>query len=148
MQLSGEHFIDAPALKIWQLLMDIDALAKITPGVSAFIPKAENLYTAVSTIKLGPVNASFTGEMELRNIEAPTSFTLVIKQNSKIGNAAAEVRIFLQENDQGNTKVSFEGDAKLSGMLASMGNRVLTGVSNTLSKQFFDNLQEELKLNH
>jgi carbon monoxide dehydrogenase subunit G len=38
----------------------------------------------------------------------------------------------------------FDGDVKLTGMLASLGNRVMGGVSSTLAKQFFSNLEKEL----
>ena len=42
-------------------------------------------------------------------------------------------------------KLAFDGDVKLSGMLAGMGQRLIGGVSNTLTKQFFTNLEKELK---
>ena len=47
------------------------------------------------------------------------------------------------ENNQ--TEVSFNGDVKLSGLLASMGQRVIGSVSNTLAKQFFANFEKEIE---
>jgi carbon monoxide dehydrogenase subunit G len=41
------------------------------------------------------------------------------------------------------SEVSFDGNVKLSGLLASMGQRVLGGVANMLTKQFFSNLEKE-----
>ncbi len=35
------------------------------------------------------------------------------------------------------TEVAFDGDVKLSGMLAAMGQRLIGGVSNTLTNNFF-----------
>ena len=43
------------------------------------------------------------------------------------------------------TEISFNGDVKLAGLLAGMGQRVLGGVANTLTKKFFENLDKELE---
>ena len=42
--------------------------------------------------------------------------------------------------------LQFDGDVKLTGLLASLGQRVLVGVTNTLSKDFFLNMEKELQL--
>jgi carbon monoxide dehydrogenase subunit G len=72
-------------------------------------------------------------------------FTLKVQQNSKIGNANAAIKIELQPVKSDQTEVSFDGDVKLSGMLAAMGQRLISGVSNTLTKQFFANLEKEVE---
>ena len=41
------------------------------------------------------------------------------------------------------TEVAFDGDVKVTGLLASMGQRVLGGLANLLTKQFFANLEKE-----
>ena len=53
-------------------------------------------------------------------------------------------KLRLQEEAVNQTTVSFDGDVKLSGVLATMGQRVIGGVANTLTKQFFKNLESEL----
>ena len=42
------------------------------------------------------------------------------------------------------TEIDYKGDAKLSGRLAMMGQRIIGGVINSLSKQFFDALDKEI----
>jgi hypothetical protein len=64
-----------------------------------------------------------------------------------MGNANAEGRIALKSTGDNQTEVHFNGDAKLSGTLARMGQRVIGGVANTMVKQFFQNLESELKTN-
>jgi len=65
-------------------------------------------------------------------------------QKSKIGNANAAIKIGLLPVDDKQTEVAFDGDVKLSGLIAGMGQRVMGSVSNTLTKQFFANLEKEL----
>ncbi len=144
MQLTGSHILNAPPSKVWELLMNTDILARIVPGITRLEQTGENQYKAIAEIKLGPVSGSFSGSLSLSNIQPEVGYTLHVKQNSKIGNADAEIIINLKEADNQQTELSFDGDAKMSGLLARTGQRVLSGVANTLTKQFFENFEEEL----
>ena len=127
------------------MLMDTDTLARIVPGISRLEKTGDNKYKSTIEIKMGPVNSSFTGDLQMENIKEPEGFTLKVQQNSKIGNANAAIKISLLPVNENNTEVSFDGDVKLSGMLAAMGQRLIGGVSNTLTKQFFSNMEKELQ---
>ncbi|HEX5653896.1 MAG TPA: carbon monoxide dehydrogenase subunit G [Chitinophagaceae bacterium] len=144
MHLAGKHILDAAPSRVWAMLMDTDTLAKLIPGISRLEKTGENSYRSILDIRLGPVNSSFTGQLNLENIKEPESFTLKVQQNSKIGNANANITINLTPVDFKQTGIVFEGDARLSGLIASMGERVLSGVSNTLVQVFFKNMEKEL----
>lgn len=124
--------------------MDTEILAKVVPGISKLERIGENSFKAIVEIKMGPVSGAFNGNLQMDDIDEPKGFTLKIQQNSKIGNANAAIKISLLPVAENQTEVAFDGDAKLSGLLATMGNRVIGGVSNTLTKQFFTNLEKEL----
>lgn len=124
--------------------MDTEILAKVVPGISKLERIGENSFKAIVEIKMGPVSGAFNGNLQMEDIDEPKGFTLKIQQNSKIGNANAAIKISLLPVAENQTEVAFDGDAKLSGLLATMGNRVIGGVSNTLTKQFFTNLEKEL----
>lgn len=145
MLLNGTHTLNASPNIIWDKLMDTEILAKIVPGISKLVKLADNEFEAISEIKLGPVSGKFSGGLTLTNIQEPSTFTLNVTQNSKIGNADAEIKINLFDLGNSQTELSFEGDAKLSGLLARTGQRVLSGVANSLTKQFFENFEEELQ---
>ncbi len=144
MKLKGQHNFKTTPDVLWDKLMDADTLARITPGVSRLDSKGEDIYEAIADVKLGPVKGSFKGELSVLEKLEPESFILNIKQNSKIGNVSAEVHIFLKPITEEETEMSFDGKAKLSGLLARTGQRVLSGVANTLSKQFFSAMEEEV----
>lgn len=145
MQLTGSHVLNAPISQIWAMLMDTNTLARVVPGVSRLEKTAENEYNAIAEIKLGPVSGSFSGTLSLGDIRENEGYSLHVKQNSKIGNADAIVKILLKSVSDTETEISFEGDARLSGLLARTGNRVISGVATTLTKQFFNNFENELK---
>ena len=124
--------------------MDPATLARLVPGMTRLEPAGDNSFKSFFDIKLGPVSGSFAGDLQLENLEAPQRFTLNLQQCSKIGNAKGMINISLQPVDEAKTELSFEGDVKLSGLLASMGQRIVGGVASTLTKQFFHNLEKEL----
>lgn len=144
MTLTGQHTIAATPKIIWDMMMNPDILARITPGITALERIDDDNYKAIAQVKIGPVGGAFTGTLKVADRNEPHTFTLLVQQNSKIGNANATVAMRLEETAPGQTDVSFVGDVKLAGMLASMGQRVLTPVANMLSGQFFKALQKEL----
>lgn len=144
MQLKGSQILNAIPGTVWEMLMDPVSLAKIIPGISSLEKISENAYKSNLHIKIGPINGSFSGNLQLEDIIVEKSFTLKAQQNSKIGNANTVVDILMAPSDNNQTEVNFLGDVKLSGMLASMGQRVISGVAASLTKQFFTNLEKEL----
>ena len=124
--------------------MNTDTLARVVPGISKLEKTGENTYKTLLEIKMGPVNSSFTGDLQMEDIVVQKSYTLKVRQNSKIGNANAVIKISLAAADENKTEVGFDGDVKLSGMLAALGQRLVGGVSDTLTKQFFSNLEREV----
>ena len=145
MNLTGKYTVNAPAKLIWDLLMDPDTLARITPAITSLERIDEDNFKAIADVKIGPVGGSFSGNLNLSEKVEPESFKLSIQQNSKIGNANAVVNMKMKALSETQTEVSFDGDVKLSGMLNTMGGRVITPVANMLSKQFFEALELEIK---
>ena len=145
MNLSGKHTANAPIEKIWELLHDPITLAKITPAVTRLEKTGESIYKAIADVSIGPVKGSFEGEMEVAEPNFPENFILKVRQNSTIGNVNAEVHMVLEKLAENQTQISFKGKARLSGLLARTGQRVMSGVANFLTKKFFKGLDEEVK---
>ena len=145
MQLTGKHIVNAVPSEVWKMLMDTETLAKVVPGISALEKTGDNTFKSIIEIKLGPISGSFTGNLKMEDVNEEKGFTLKVLQNSKIGNANAAIKIGLLPVDDKQTEVAFDGDVKLSGLIAGMGQRVMGSVSNTLARQFFANLEKELE---
>jgi carbon monoxide dehydrogenase subunit G len=144
MLLTGRHKVNATPATLWNMLMDTDTLSKIVPGISKLEMTGDNSYKSVLEIKLGPVGGSFTGNLHMEDIAEPKGFTLKVQQNSSIGNANASIKIELIPATENETEVGFDGDVKVTGLLASIGQRILGSAANVLTKQFFTNLDNEL----
>lgn len=143
MHLEGTHTFTADRETVWSALNDPQVLGRATPGVTSLEPIGEDRYQAIFDIKMGPIRSGFDGTLEVRNKVAPESYTLSINVDGKIGTVSAEGGFDLQSQD-GSTIVSFAGDARMNGVLARMGQRVISGVARMFTKQFFSALEREL----
>ena len=145
MKLSGSHTLKANRKVIWGMLMDPDQLVIITPGISELIKIDETNYEAISEVKIGPVKGKFKGGLALEEMIEHESFILVVEQKSKIGNVKADIKINLTVVENGECAIDFDGDAHMSGLLARTGQRVVSGVANSLTKQFFKAFEAEIE---
>lgn len=144
MELKGSHIIDANPETLWKMLMDTELLSKIIPGISKLEKTGLTSYKSIIEIKAGPISTSFTGDAQMEDIIEQKKFTLKMQQSNKMGNANSIMKIELNPVNVTETEVTFEGGVKITGLLGSMGEKVLAGVANMLTKQFFANLEHEL----
>lgn len=145
MNIKGKHILPTDIATLWPMLQDEKVLARIAPGVSNIEKVGEDQYKAISDISIGPVRGSFEGDLSLKDKVELEEMTLVLGQKSKIGNAEATIRMQLSAEDTSNTLVTYDGTAKISGKLATMGQRIIGGVVSTLSKQVFKELEKIIK---
>jgi len=144
MEISGSHSIAQSPEVIWSYLINPEILARITPGLNKLETLGNDKFKAISEIKIGPVKAKFEGELELKDKVDNQGMVVAIRQNSKIGNVRAEIGLSLKA-ENGQTTIDYDGEAKIAGKLATMGQRIVGNVVTSLSKQFFINLENEFK---
>ncbi len=144
MELKGRHTVNTSPLTLWTMLMDPGTLSKIVPGISKLEKTGDNSYKSTLEIKIGPVSSAFTGNLHLEDIVEEKSFTLNVQQNSKVGHANSMMKIELIPLNDYETEVVFDGTVKVTGLLASMGQRILGSAADMLTKRFFTNLDHEL----
>ena len=144
MHLEGEHTFSAELSAVWDRLNEPDVLARATPGLKELHLQETDSYQAVFEIKMGPINSNFDGSLKVVDRVDSESFRLLISVDGKVGTVEADGTIAARaEGDR--TIVAFAGDAKLTGVLARMGQRVLSGVGRMFTRQFFKALEVELE---
>ena len=144
MELKGKRTIETDPVTLWNMLMDVEILPKIVPGISKLEKTGENTYRSVLEVKFGPVSGEFTGEMQMEDIRHQRSFTLKAQQHNKIGTVNSIMKIELIPISGNKTEVAFGGEVTISGLMTMMGQKVLGAVTDMLTKQFFANLDHEL----
>ena len=139
MELKGKRTIETDPVTLWNMLMDVEILPKIVPGISKLEKTGENTYKSTMEVKFGPVSGEFT-----EDISHQRSFTLKAQQHNKIGTVNSIMKIELMPIPDNKTEVAFGGEVTISGMMSMIGQKVLGGVTDMLTKQFFANLDNEI----
>ena len=136
MKLSGSYQINLEKQKVWEALNDPNILKESIPGCEEFNKDSDTKFTATAKNKIGPFNASFTGNIELKDINPPNSYTIVGSGNSPVGFASGEADVKLEENENG-TKLIYEVEANVGGKIAQVGSRLIDMTAKKMADIFF-----------
>ena len=138
MKLSGSYQIKQEKQKVWEALNNPEILKKAIPGCEKFIKKSNTEFTATAKNKIGPFNASFTGEIELKDINAPNSYKISGSGNSPVGFASGEADVKL-EDINGETNLIYTVEANVGGKIAQVGSRLIDMTAKKMADVFFGN---------
>ena len=136
MKLSGSYQIYLEKQKVWEALNDPEILQKTIPGCEEFIKKSETEFTATATNKIGPFNASFTGDIELKDLNPPHSYKIVGSGNSPVGFANGEAIVNLEEKDN-ITMLTYTVEVNVGGKIAQLGSRLIDVTAKKMADIFF-----------
>ena len=141
MKLTGSYQINLEKQKVWEALNDPEILKKSIPGCEEFTKNSDTKFTATATNKIGPFNASFTGNIELKEIDAPNSYVIEGSGNSPVGFASGSAKVSL-ENSDGGTKLSYTVEANVGGKIAQVGSRLIDMTAKKMADIFFSKFSE------
>ena len=141
MKLSGSYQINLEKQKVWESLNDPEILKKAIPGCEEFKKNSDTEFTATATNKIGPFNASFTGEVELKDLNPPNSYKIKGSGNSPVGFATGEATVKL-EDCEGGTKLIYNVEANVGGKIAQVGSRLIDMTAKKMADIFFGKFSE------
>ncbi len=141
MKLSGSYQINLDKQKVWEALNDPEVLQKSIPGCEEFKKNSDTKFNATATNKIGPFNATFTGDIELKEIEAPHSYVIEGSGNSPVGFASGKAKVKLEEFE-GGTKLIYEVEANVGGKIAQVGSRLIDMTAKKMADIFFGKFSE------
>lgn len=142
MEMNGEERIAAPRQLVWEALNDPEILSECIPGCQELEKTSDTTMTAVVKVKIGPVAATFKGDVTLENINAPESYTISGEGKGGIAGFAkggADVTLI---DDGAETVLSYVVKAQVGGKLAQLGSRLVDSTSKKLAGQFFARFNE------
>ena len=141
MKLSGSYQINLSKEKVWEALNDPEILKKSIPGCEEFKKNSDTEFTATATNKIGPFNATFTGDIELKDLNPPNSYKISGSGNSPVGFASGEASVTLEDHE-GGTKLTYTVDANVGGKIAQVGSRLIDMTAKKMADIFFGKFSE------
>ncbi|MEN2989363.1 carbon monoxide dehydrogenase subunit G [Tistrella sp. BH-R2-4] len=138
MELSGEYRIPAAPETVWSKLVDPAALKDCIPGCQSVEQTGDNQYAAVVTSKIGPVKATFNGQVTLLDLDPPHSYKIAGEgKGGAAGFGKGTADVALAPDGEGGTILTYKADAQVGGKMAQLGARLIQGTVQKLADEFF-----------
>ncbi len=138
MDMTGERHIPAPRQTVWNALIDPEVLRASIPGCENLEKLSDTEMKATSALRIGPISARFTGNVQLSDIDPPNGYTISGEgQGGVAGFAKGGAKVNLAD-DGGDTLLRYEVHAQVGGKLAQLGARLVDATAKQMADQFFD----------
>ena len=143
MKIEGTRDIPAPQDRVWAAFLDPTTLAKAIPGCEGLEEVGPGEYKAVMKVGVAAIKGTFEGRVRLMDLEPPHRYRMAVEGKGGPGFVRGEAVMALAPAD-GGTRVSYDADVQVGGLIASVGQRMLGGVSKMMLDQFFNRMTELL----
>jgi len=143
MNIQGEHWLSAPPQVVWDSLHDEETLRATIPGCQELTRTAPNVFTGAASVGIGVIKGLYRGTLELLEEEPFSGAKIRIETRSGHAEIRGSGSVQLEASD-GGTLVKYEGEARITGMLAAVGQRLLPSASKALTEAFLKNVEQKL----
>lgn len=143
MTMQGEVKLPADRQTVWNKLNDPEVLKQCIPGCQALEKTGDNSFAATAKIKVGPVSATFKGNVELSDLDPPNGYRISGQGEGGVaGFAKGGATVRLSDADDGGTILTYDVEANVGGKLAQLGGRLIDGVAKKNADAFFKKFAE------
>ena len=136
MKLAGSYKLNIKKEIVWQALNDTNILKRCIPGCESFEKESDTIFNVTATNQIGPMNATFSGKINLTNIQKNQSYTLSGEGQSSVGFANGSADVILSEENE-STTLNYEVNVNVGGKIAQLGSRLIDGVAKKMVDYFF-----------
>ena len=136
MKLAGSYKLNIKKEIVWQALNDTNILERCIPGCESFEKESDTIFNVTATNQIGPMNATFSGKINLTNIQKNQSYTLSGEGQSSVGFANGSADVILSEENE-STTLNYEVNVNVGGKIAQLGSRLIDGVAKKMADYFF-----------
>ncbi len=145
MELEGTFTIHVPRAKVFSFFMDPHALSACVSDPHTLEVVDENHFKGQIKSGIGFIRGTFTGVVSIEERTAP-SRARIKAHGSGMGNAFdIESEVSFSQSPLGVTTVRWKAKVQISGTIAGMGARVLTGTIDKKTNEFFENVRAKLE---
>ena len=136
MKLAGSYKLNIKKEIVWQALNDTNILKRCIPGCESFEKESDTIFNVTATNQIGPMNATFSGKINLTNIQKNQSYTISGEGQSSVGFANGSADVILSEENE-STTLNYEVNVNVGGKIAQLGSRLIDGVAKKMADYFF-----------
>ena len=144
MDFKGDVTIDAPRERVWAFLTDPHEVTQCAPGLQSVEVIDDTHFKCVVRAGVGMIKGNFNFDIEWLEMDEPNNARM--SANGKIPGSAVAMNstLALAENGSGGTDMHWESNVKVSGTIAGVGARLMSGVADRMTKDIFTCIKSKL----
>jgi uncharacterized protein len=145
LDIGGTETIQAPVEALWQALNDPRVLTRCIPGCKSMTEIAPDAYQVELQLRVAAVGGSFEGEIALSDKTPPKACSIRVSGAGTLGHGNGSARFEITADGAGASRLAFQGAGEIGGLVAGVGQRILSSVSKHLVGRFFTALRREFE---
>jgi carbon monoxide dehydrogenase subunit G len=142
-KISGADTLPFPVADVWEAILDPKVLVATIPGCERLETTAEHSYAMTVNAGVAAIKGTYAGSCTLSDLAPHRSLVMRLQGAGAPGTVDATVDVHFDEVD-GGTRISYDADAVVGGMVGGVGQRMLTSVSHRMVREFFGNIGSAL----
>ncbi len=140
MRITGENTLAFPVEQVWDALLDPAVLVRTIPGCERLETTGEHTYAMTVTAGVASIRGTYDGTCALSDLRRHESLVMRLQGAGAPGTIDATVNVGFTSADGGATRISYDADAVVGGMVGGVGQRMLGSVSKRMASEFFENV--------
>jgi len=145
MEFKGDVSINAPREKVYAFLTDPHQVTQCAPGLQSVEVVDDTHFKCTVRAGVGMIKGTFNFDIEWLERQEPGRAQ--IRANGKMPGSAVSMTSLMELNEDGGTgtQMHWESDVKVSGTIAGVGARLMSGVADRMTKEIFDCIKSKLE---
>lgn len=137
MKVTGSAVLHGSPEAVYAALTDPAVLSSTIPGCESLTALGDDRYRMTVTAGVASIKGTYEGEVSLHDQQVPSSFVLKAKGAGAPGTVEVTVPVTISDVGDGTSRLDYDADAVVGGMVGGVGQRMLTSVSKKMAAQFF-----------
>jgi uncharacterized protein len=145
MKVNGTAILESPRDQVWEALNDPAVLVRTIPGCQRLEAVGPDEYRVTVSAGVAAIKGVYDGEVQLSDQRPPDGFVLKARGAGAPGTVDATIVVSLATDEDNRTRLTYDADAIVGGMLGGVGQRMLTAVTKRTANEFFTNVDSALR---
>ena len=144
MKLEGTHAFGVGPERVWAALHDPELLARAVPGLRRLDVTGADEYALAVSVGVGSVKGTYDGTFALTEQDPPSACTVRAAATGTPGSVDVRARMRLSKASDETCELGYEADAKVTGPIAGVGQRLVVAAAKRTTQDFLANVEREL----
>jgi len=143
MTFEGEENFACDVREVWAALHNPDVLRRAIPGCKSFTTRASNVYVVAVSLGVAAVKGDYEGTVTVTDVKPLSHYNVEAEGKGAPGFVRLRIDCWFEPKQSG-AFMRWRCDAVVGGVIASIGGKVLSGITKFMAQQFFRAVKDQL----